>query len=36
MPPYRLVLCPRCRNYALERSWCDVCNGRGHIKEDVS
>lgn len=27
------VICPVCRNYALERSWCETCNKSGLIKD---
>lgn len=29
-------ICPKCRDYDLERSWCDVCNGAGIVREDQS
>lgn len=32
-PTEKLVNCPKCRGYNLERQWCDLCDGKGYVKE---
>lgn len=29
----KLISCPQCRGYGLEKQWCDLCNGKGMIKD---
>lgn len=32
-PFEKLVNCPKCRGYNLERQWCDLCDGKGYVKD---
>jgi len=32
-PTEKLVNCPKCRGYNLERQWCDLCDGKGYVKD---
>lgn len=32
-PSEKLVNCPKCRGYNLERQWCDLCDGKGYVKD---